>query len=105
MHHCKKCGACCKWEGESYVTRKEVERIAAHLEMPLDDFVKAHVKTDYHPRLALKLRESGACMFLRDNLCGIYPARPRQCGDFPLKWAVADVEKLCPGITVLEEDS
>jgi Fe-S-cluster containining protein len=52
-------------------------------------------------------RASGACVFLTEKgLCGVYKARPKQCGTWPYwedniatekKWVDA-VKSFCPGI-------
>jgi Fe-S-cluster containining protein len=58
--------------------------------------------------LALLKQPDGACIFLKDNKCRIYPARPRICQTFPFSYARQDrrlavsiaafATEACPGL-------
>lgn len=57
--------------------------------------------------LALKKDDTGACIFLKDDLCMIHEIRPSACVSFPfvfsnesdgIKWGLSAMKKICPGI-------
>lgn len=104
---CQGSGKCCVSHGEYgfvYLTESDRKKMSKLLKMKLLDFeVKYCDVTDgfYH------LKESGnpACMFLKDNRCTVYEARPTQCRTWPFwpevmsakSWK-QDVAKFCPGV-------
>ncbi|MFA7159478.1 MAG: YkgJ family cysteine cluster protein [Kiritimatiellia bacterium] len=93
---CARCGACCRYAGEVRLQADEVETIARFLNMPVCDFTAAF--TSLRPdRSGLILNESedGACIFLKENLCRIQSAKPRQCRDFPFRWQIPGFESIC----------
>ncbi len=63
--------------------------------------------------IGLKKREDGSCIFLRNNLCTIYPSRPMTCRTFPftfsikngcLKYGLATrAKEICPGVKANQE--
>jgi Fe-S-cluster containining protein len=79
---CIKCGACCG-VGFIYLKKGEAEKIAGHLNMPLNQFKKKHTEWFLFLGRALKWKGSGACMFLNNKECSIYTARPSQCSTWP----------------------
>ncbi len=94
---CIRCGACCDRPGYVYVTAKEVERIAAYLEMTVADFTKHYTRlSDHRARLSLIDSRTGGCAFLNAaNQCRIQPVKPRQCVDFPWRWRYDGCEEFC----------
>lgn len=109
---CTGCGNCCAGPEEGYIwiVKKEVEFLARHLEMTVEQ-----VKKQYLKRIGLKysIKENKAtkdCIFLTPEKngcrgCAIYPIRPNQCRTWPFwsfnlntpdQWNMA-AEK-CPGI-------
>ncbi len=94
---CKRCGDCCKWSGYVYITEEDIARISKYLSSNKFDFVNRYANMDEKPRLNLKTKPNGECIFLKGNECSIYPVYPKQCADFPLLWQVKDVEKYCRG--------
>lgn len=87
--HCLRCGACCRWPGTVTLAPGEPDAIAAHLRLPLPDFLDRY--TTLAPnRTALVLLDapsSTRCIFLSgNNACAIYPVRPNQCRTFPFSW-------------------
>jgi uncharacterized protein len=97
---CTGCGACCRWPGLVHVAPVEVDRLAAHLALPVNAFIDRYTKLAPDRRgLVLIDREDGGCIFLgQDDRCQVYPARPEQCKDFPHGWTVPELDKLCPAI-------
>ena len=82
-----KCARCCRLLGSPVVTEKETEKINQQyiLKNKYGMFIKS---------------EGCTCCLLKDNLCSIYPNRPRGCKEYP--WYNIDgwlyYDSGCPGI-------
>lgn len=97
-HHCVRCGACCRWEGDVCLTEEDVQAIAAYLGMEEVEFVNTYCRLQRNRRgLSLIDAEDGACIMLCDNACRIQAVKPQQCRDFPLRWNFPGWETRCPG--------
>ena len=98
---CKRCGACCRWEGAVKVEEDEVDAIAAFLNMSVEEFLEQHTRlTPDRQHLSLLEKENGECEYLitaPDGLpgCAIEVVKPRQCRDFPDKWNFPNWRELC----------
>jgi Fe-S-cluster containining protein len=68
-------------EGYVWVSRRESQRLADHLEITFEEFTRRYVRV-VRGRHALTDRSDGACVFW-DEGCTVYPARPDQCRTFP----------------------
>ncbi len=85
---CTQCGNCCTGApGYVWLTLEDMERIAAHLKMPFDDFTRTYVRR-VGQRFSLTEKMNYDCTFLtRDKKgkagCMIYPVRPMQCRTWP----------------------
>ncbi len=87
------CAECCSGY-EPFVSRADVQRIADHLGMTyqeaMDEYIVKRPSADgYHVGWVRKVTEDLAdnCVFLMGSksghyYCGIYEARPHDCGDF-----------------------
>ncbi|NQU68299.1 MAG: YkgJ family cysteine cluster protein [Candidatus Marinimicrobia bacterium] len=79
---CTGCGECCKYsDAVVYVTDEEISSIARYLTSPEEDFVLNYI-TAFRGKLVLKSKVD-ACIFLEDDRCIVYSARPKQCRTFP----------------------
>lgn len=100
---CARCGACCRWPGAVKVTDAEVDAIAEHLGMPVEEFIEHHtVITPDRQHLSLCEKANGECEYLAadDNgaaRCLIDDVKPQQCRNFPDKWNFPGWQKLCAG--------
>ena len=107
---CTRCGDCCTGTpGYVYVTKNEIETIAAHIGRQGKGLPRKHVRRIGRRTLLTEDAATGDCCFLRRNggklICGIYPVRPLQCQTWPF-WdgnlkspsAWASVSLGCPGI-------
>jgi Fe-S-cluster containining protein len=110
---CTQCGNCCSGgPGFVWVTIEDLVRIAAFLELAVEDFSKRYVRR-IHGALSLieKRNEHHDCVFLKREkgkaMCGIYPVRPGQCRTWPFwnqnlhaphAWETA--AESCPGMRV-----
>lgn len=82
---CTGCGKCCSGgPGYVWVTKEEIAAMAEYLAMPIDLFVRKHIRQrDNRYALIEKKTENFDCIFLHDRKCLIYPVRPHQCKTFP----------------------
>lgn len=103
---CQGTGKCCVSHtsfGHVYLTLKDRQRLARHLNMTTSEFTRARcVKTDGY----FHLREvTGPCSFLKGKQCGVYEARPDQCRTWPF-WPenmnarvwTKEIATFCPGV-------
>jgi uncharacterized protein len=97
---CARCGNCCRWAGTVRVSPDEVDAIAAHLGVAVAEFTARYARLQPDRRgLSLAEEPGGACVFLDGaGGCAIQPVKPRQCRDFPVAWAVPDVENRCQAL-------
>jgi len=107
---CTQCGNCCSGPpGYVWVTKEEIERIAAFLGRPGEGLSRQHLRRVGFRYSLTEDSKSGDCCFLKHEsgkrICGIYPVRPLQCRTWPF-WDVnlhsprawSDAGKTCPGI-------
>lgn len=107
---CTQCGRCCSGApGYVWVTKDEIERIAAFLGRPGRGLTSKHLRRVGIRYSLTEYASTGACCFLetRDGkaTCAIYPVRPVQCRTWPFwdinlsssdAWVAASVG--CPGM-------
>lgn len=106
---CTGCGACCTIEGHVWVDRRDVRRLARHLDLDVDDFGRRYLRRVGRRLSLTEIPIPGeptkkACVFW-DGRCTVYEARPRQCRTFPF-WkeslespeAWGEAGRLSPGI-------
>ena len=80
---CTQCANCCRHSVVT-VTRREIEAIASYLGLPAEDVTRQFTVPEADaPALRELASTRDGCVFLEGNLCGIYPARPKACHDFP----------------------
>jgi Fe-S-cluster containining protein len=104
-----RCGICC---GDTQakvrhvlLLRNEAKRIAKVTKKPISEFAhKVEGKAPYSYEM-MKTADDGKCVFLRDNLCKIYSARPLICKFYPLELKITENQEYtfrhtdeCPGI-------
>lgn len=104
---CTGCGKCCTGApGYIWVSREEIEIIAAHLKMPVEKFSMRYLKKVGKRYSLVEFSKTYDCVFLKDNKCSIYQVRPTQCRTFP--WWVENLNspeawreaaKHCEGIS------
>ncbi|NQZ69031.1 MAG: YkgJ family cysteine cluster protein [Lentisphaeria bacterium] len=101
VYLCTGCGDCCRWPGYVHINNQDVDAIAEYLDMPEQDFLDKYTDLT-HDRKGLTLieKENHHCIFFNDaeNMCKIYPVRPKQCSGFPNTWTVSNLESKCPAI-------
>ncbi len=79
--NCLDCANCCKTMSPTY-TKKDVQRIARHLNMTQKEF---RDKWLYKDKSGDWMNKKQPCQFLdlKTNMCSIYAVRPRDCAGFP----------------------
>ena len=103
---CQQCGRCCRDDGaytEVYITREDIQVMAAHQDLFPHQFRRRHV-TSSDKFLVLRSK-AGTCCMLKAGQCRIYPVRPKQCRTWPFwpenlsrrAW-YGVVRKRCPGV-------
>jgi Fe-S-cluster containining protein len=99
---CQRCGNCCRWPGDVIVTDNEIDAIAAHLDLPVQEFVEHFTKVSANRQhLSLIEKEDGSCFFLEgQNVCRIQPVKPGQCKGFPNRWRFDGWREICEAIEV-----
>ncbi len=93
---CQKCGACCRnIEGCVMVESLDAYRLAVYLRaqgepiQDIEDYLMRYcdaepLTQEGYPVYVLKTQGSeGSCIFLKDGLCSVYPARTRTCRLYP----------------------
>ncbi|MCB0422749.1 MAG: YkgJ family cysteine cluster protein [Bdellovibrionales bacterium] len=105
---CQGSGKCCISRGEYgyvYLTLSDRQRFAKHFDMRTSSFTRKfceqtegiwHLKTD---------PQTKDCLFLLENKCSVYKARPTQCRTWPFwpevmnakSWK-KEVASFCPGV-------
>jgi Fe-S-cluster containining protein len=105
---CTKCGICCGDTKEKtrhiLLLKTEAEQITTTTTQPTSKFtIKIKDKTPYN--YEMKKTENGKCIFLKNNCCTIYSARPLICRFYPFELKITHNGKHtflytteCPGI-------
>lgn len=81
---CTGCGKCCTGpSGYVFLSQTDFANLRDHLQLSDDEFAKRYTRlVDGQPAL-LDAPNTDACIFLKDNQCSVYHARPVQCRTFP----------------------
>jgi Fe-S-cluster containining protein len=100
---CQQCGDCCKGFGGTFVTEKEIEKIAARVDTDPKTFVEKYCQISGGKALLAQGKDN-YCIFW-DGLCSIHPVKPRMCKKWPfLEIVLVDITNWhimasqCPGI-------
>lgn len=81
---CTSCGKCCTGSpGYVFLSQSDLERLLAHFAMSEEEFCRKYVRSVGEYYSLIDQPGSNACIFLKDNQCSVYEARPSQCRTFP----------------------
>ncbi len=103
---CTGCGQCCTGTpGYVYISEPDLHRLAAHHKLSPEEFAAQYTRLEGEYYILQDRPESYDCVFLKDNRCSVYEARPTQCRTFPW-WAYhlndkqdwEEAAKRCEGI-------
>ena len=78
---CTTCANCCR-VATTQVTERDAEHLAKFLRIKLSAFLRDYTDETEEEGRILKRDENG-CVFLENNLCSVYDARPGTCEHFP----------------------
>jgi len=78
---CLRCGDCCRGYGGTFVSRADMEAIAAFIHADPRTFA-AHYCRRSGGKSVLAQRADGYCIFW-DRVCTIHPVKPRMCRRWP----------------------
>ncbi len=102
---CQGCGMCCRLpRGYVEVSVAEASRLADFLSLSYERFLEEYCQVQAG-QIRLRENEDKSCVFLQENRCAVYPARPVQCETFPFwpenlkshyRWKM--LKLFCPGI-------
>lgn len=96
---CQQCGKCCRNVEKSVMVESlDLFRLAEHFKMDAAEVTERYLEPATvgwgAPILLLKTTgPDNACVFLKDNLCGIRLSRPRACRLYPLSVGPDDSPK------------
>lgn len=81
---CTGCGKCCTGSpGYVFLSKPDLEALSSHFSLAQEEFA-ARYTYQVDERISLLDRPgSSECIFLKDNQCSVYEARPIQCRTFP----------------------
>jgi Fe-S-cluster containining protein len=78
---CTACANCCR-VATTQVSERDTEKLARFLGIRHADFLRDYTTESTDEGRILK-RNADGCVFLKDNLCSVYEARPHTCELFP----------------------
>ncbi len=79
---CTSCANCCKVMTPTF-TEKDIKRIAAHFEMPEQEFKDKWLYQDKKSKDWMNTKQPCQFLNLNNNMCSIYEVRPADCAGFP----------------------
>jgi len=102
---CTQCANCCR-VSEVGITDRDIDKLAKFIGVTREEFLRDSTQRDETNDLILKKTDAG-CVFLKDNLCTVYEARPQNCANFPhlvrgsgsiasRMWQLVDRAEFCP---------
>jgi Fe-S-cluster containining protein len=102
---CTQCANCCR-VSEVGITDRDIDKLAKFIGVTKEEFLRDSTQRDETNDLILKKTDAG-CVFLKDNLCTVYEARPQNCANFPhlvrgtgsiasRMWQLVDRAEYCP---------
>ncbi len=95
---CRQCGACCRQVGYVHLTDDDIDQLARHLGIEVEEFTTRYTRLSKNRAgLALNEERDHACIFLSsDNQCMMQAVKPRQCREFPQGWTFKGFHEECP---------
>jgi uncharacterized protein len=83
IFNCVQCGECCKGFGGTYVSDRDIVRIADYVDCTTEFFVKNYCEKSGSKQV-LACGSDGYCIFFeRQKQCTIHPVKPYMCRAWP----------------------
>ncbi|MCD4680646.1 MAG: YkgJ family cysteine cluster protein [Bacteroidales bacterium] len=106
---CSGCGYCCREEpGFVFLSNNDLLNLQTYFSLEKKELIDTYcriVNMGNFKMLSLKESRNNDCIFLGENICQVYKARPLQCRSYPFWSTLMDNEdswldesKNCPGI-------
>ncbi|MBC85961.1 MAG: zinc/iron-chelating domain-containing protein [Bdellovibrionaceae bacterium] len=105
---CQGSGKCCTSHGEYgwvFLSKKDIKRFSEYFELSVSEFKKIYCDQSEGVWHLKEKMDDPDCMFLKDNQCSAYEARPTQCRTWPFwpdtmqaKAWKKEVASFCPGV-------
>lgn len=81
---CTGCGKCCTGSpGYVFLSPRDLSHLAQHVQLEEEEFKRRYTRIVDGQRCLLDTPKTDHCIFLKDNRCSVYEARPVQCKTFP----------------------
>lgn len=81
---CTGCGKCCTGSpGYVYLSSMDLDRLSEHFKLSREEFARKYTRLVEDQYALLDRPKTYDCIFLKDNQCTVYDARPTQCKTFP----------------------
>ncbi len=105
IFQCQQCGECCTGFGGTYVTDKDIEKIAGYINIETEKFISKFCDLS-GTRYVLSQGENEKCIFFdMEKQCTIHPVKPYMCRAWPFIQAVVKhpenwnaMASACPGM-------
>ena len=105
IFQCQQCGECCTGFGGTYVTDKDIEKIAGYINIETEKFISKFCDLS-GTRYVLSQGENEKCIFFdMEKQCTIHPVKPYMCRAWPFIQAVVNhpenwnaMAGACPGM-------
>lgn len=89
---CTGCGKCCTGpSGYVFLSETDLHNLATHFSLTPKEFAKKYTRLVGDQYALLDRKGSDQCIFLEDNRCTVYGARPTQCRTFP--WWIHNIKE------------
>lgn len=96
---CQRCTACCKWPGDVRLEEDELQPIAEHLGIGLQEFIARYTRLRTNRQgLSLTEKDNHECSMLDGKSCRIHEVKPSQCAGFPNKWNFPGWREVCEAV-------
>ena len=81
---CTGCGKCCTgYPGYVYLSSADLDRLSEYFNLSREEFARKYTRLVEDQYALLDRPKTYDCIFLKDNQCSVYDARPIQCKTFP----------------------
>ncbi len=81
---CTGCGACCTGSpGYVWLEESDIVRMMEFLKLDRDSFLKNYCRSVGNRISLIEDSKTYDCVFLKNNKCSLYNARPKQCRVYP----------------------
>ena len=81
---CTGCGKCCTGsDGYVFLSAGDITTLATHHAITPEQFTQKFTRLVNGEYALLDTPGTGDCIFLKENQCSVYTARPLQCRTFP----------------------